>query len=145
MFGSYIKVVFSQEAPVSITRMADHLVDLMDIVASGLLTERPVPLISSAVLEQWVENYEGDQRRNPLQLIKAMKKLLTDTSELEQQQEDALESLTILESEILMPHPRKAIIQGMLSNLQDYPVLITELDDLKKLISPYIQSSCGFH
>lgn len=75
-----------------------------------------------------------------------MKVLLSATSAVDTQSlEEGLESLGILESEILMPHPRKAIVRGMLSNLQSYPALDKELQDLNKLISPYMQNTCGLY
>lgn len=146
MIASYLKVIFIREAPVSIPHIADHLVDLMDILVAGLLASRPTPLISAAMLSGWVENSEEGQRHNPLQLIKMMKSRLGSDSGLNPDDlEDALESLTILESEILIPQPRKAIINGMLHNLQHYSILAGELTELKVLISPYMQHSCGLH
>ncbi|WP_438492953.1 TetR/AcrR family transcriptional regulator [Paenibacillus sp. IHBB 3054] len=146
MIHSYIRVIFNQGSPVSIARMADHLVDLLDIVVSGLLAGKPDPLISSAFLTQWLEEHGDNPRKSPLQLIKEMKVLISATSAVDTQSlEDGLESLGILESEILMPHPRKAIIRGMLANLQSYPALDKELQDLNKLISPYMQNTCGLY
>ncbi|WP_054942315.1 TetR/AcrR family transcriptional regulator [Paenibacillus ihuae] len=146
MIHAFIRLIFNQESPVAIARLADHLVDLLDIVAAGLLTGRKEPLISPAILENWMNVQEDSQRRNPLQLIKEMKALLTSVPAAEQQSvEDGLESLAVLESEFLMPNPRKVIIRGMLANLQEHPVLHEELAALQKLISPYMPNSCGFH
>ncbi|WP_379145771.1 TetR/AcrR family transcriptional regulator [Paenibacillus sp. sgz500992] len=146
MIHSYIRVIFNQGSPVSIARMADHLVDLLDIVVSGLLADKPDPLISSAYLTQWLEEHGDTPRKSPLQLIKEMKVLLSATPAVDTQSlEEGLESLGILESEILMPHPRKAIVRGMLANLQSYPALDKELQDLNKLISPYMQNTCGLY
>lgn len=146
MIHSYIRVVFNQGSTVSIARMADHLVDLLDIVVAGLLADKPDPLISPAYLTQWLEEHGDNPRKSPLQLIKEMKVLLSATPAVDTQSlEEGLESLGILESEILMPHPRKAIVRGMLSNLQSYPVLDKELQDLNKLISPYMQNTCGLY
>lgn len=146
MIHAFIRLIFNQESPVAIARLADNLVDLLDIVAAGLLTGRKEPLIPPAILEKWMNVQEDSQRRNPLQLIKEMKALLTSVPVAEQQSaEDGLESLAVLESEFLMPNPRKVIIRGMLTNLQDYPVLSGELAALQKLISPYMPNSCGFH
>lgn len=146
MIHAFIRLIFNQESPVAIARLADNLVDLLDIVAAGLLTGRKEPLIPPAILEKWMNVQEDSQRRNPLQLIKEMKALLTSVPEAEQQSaEDGLESLAVLESEFLMANPRKVIIRGMLTNLQDYPVLSGELAALQKLISPYMPNSCGFH
>ncbi|MHA6532657.1 TetR/AcrR family transcriptional regulator [Paenibacillus sp. BAC0078] len=145
MIYSYIWVLYNHESAVSIPRLADHLVDLLDVAAAGLLAGRPVPLISAAALADWVEHQEWSPRRNPLQLIKDMKTGLSSDPGMEPQSvEVALESLTILESEILMPYPRKAIIQGMLSNLQGYPVVHKELEELTKLIPLHMQNVCSF-
>ncbi|MNW65438.1 hypothetical protein D3C74_438220 [compost metagenome] len=93
-----------------------------------------------------MENYEGSSHRNPLQLLKEMKERLHAGPGVDPHStEDALESITILESEILMPHPRKAIIQGMIGNLQSYPAVHPQLEDLKKLCSFHMQGVCGFH
>lgn len=146
MINSSIKLLFGGETSVSIPDLADRLVDWLDILVAGLLAGQPAPLISSAVLARWADSSGESQRQNPLQLIKAMKLLLSDAASSEQDTaEDGLESLNILESEILTSHPRKAIIQGMLANLQGYPVLAGELSTLKKLFSPYMQTSCGLH
>jgi AcrR family transcriptional regulator len=146
MVHSYIRVIFNQGSPVSIARMADHLVDLLDIVVAGLLAGKPDPLISSAFLTQWLEEHGDNPRKSPLQLIKEMKVLLSATSAAGMQNlEEGLESLGILESEILMPHPRRAIVRGMLANLQSYPALDKELQDLNKLIAPHMQNTCGLY
>ena len=128
-----------------IARMADHLMDLMDIIVSGLLDSKPVPLISPAILSDWMKENEGNKRRNPLHLIKEMKVLISKSTGLAPEETaDLLESLHILEEEILLPHPRKAIIQGMLSNLQSCSELSTELEELTGLASSFSQNSCLF-
>ncbi|OMF92359.1 TetR/AcrR family transcriptional regulator [Paenibacillus sp. FSL R7-0273] len=145
MIHAFIRLIFSQESQVSITRMADQLVDLLDIVAAGLLAGRQEPLIAAAVLESWLSGHEDSRRRSPLQLIKEMRATLsTAPSSGLPAAEDGLESLAILESEFLMPEPRKAIIRGMIANLQAYPAVHEELEALQKLVSPYLPNSCGF-
>ncbi|MNI71746.1 hypothetical protein D3C73_1276360 [compost metagenome] len=144
MVHAFIRLIFGQESLVAISRMADHLVDLLDIVAGGVLSGQREPLISEAVLENWLTIHENDQRRNPLQLIKEMKRLLGSVPEAGRQDtEEGLESLIILESELLMPSPRKAVIRGMLANLQAYPVLAGDLAALQRLITPYMPKICG--
>ncbi|WP_051052222.1 TetR/AcrR family transcriptional regulator [Paenibacillus sonchi] len=146
MIHSYIFLLFNHESFVSIPRLANHLVDVLDIVVAGLHAGRPAPLFSSIALESWMENYEAGSHRNPLQLLKEMKERLHAGSGADPHStEDALESIAILESEILMPHPRKAIILGMIGNLQSYPAVHPQLEDLKKLCSFHMQGVCGFH
>ncbi|QUL54618.1 TetR/AcrR family transcriptional regulator [Paenibacillus tritici] len=146
MIHASIKLLFGGEASVSIPDLADRLVDWLDILVSGLLAGQPAPLISSAVLAAWAEGYGENPRQSPLQLIKAMKLLLSEADGSHHEHaEDGLESLNILESEILTSHPRKAILQGMIANLQGYPVLSVELSQLKKQFAPFMQTSCGLH
>lgn len=145
MLHAFIRLIFGQESQVAISRMADHLVDLLDIVAQGLLTGRQEPLITAAVLESWLSGHEDSRRRSPLQLIKEMRNTLSSAPSAGQPDADVgLDSLSILESEFLMPEPRKAIIRGMIANLQAYPAVHGELEALQKLVSPYIPNSCAF-
>ncbi|ASA24556.1 TetR/AcrR family transcriptional regulator [Paenibacillus donghaensis] len=146
MISSYIRVIFQQDTPVSIARMADYVVDLMDIIVAGLLGGQLTPLISPAIVAGWMEEREGNTRRNPLQMIKEMKNTLGQADTMDAQEKNNLqESLTILESELLVPHPRRAIIQGMLSNLQAAPQLAGEVEELSALALPYLNHSCSFH
>ncbi|WP_150270651.1 TetR/AcrR family transcriptional regulator [Paenibacillus tepidiphilus] len=142
MLHTSVMALFQQDTPISIPRLADYLLDLLDIVVSGLLDRRPEPLISAAMIESWLLNHESIAPQSPLQLIKSMK-LLLGTLEAEHAPE-ALESLDIMENEMLMPHPRKAIIRGMLLNLREVPLLEKELAELERLISPYWQQACYF-
>ncbi|WP_341346119.1 TetR/AcrR family transcriptional regulator [Paenibacillus sp. FSL H3-0469] len=146
MISSSIKLLFGQETVVSIPKLADRLVDWLDIMVAGLLAGQPAPLISSAVLAGWAEGQGEGPRQSPLQLIKAMKLLLSEADGISPEQaEDGLESLGILESEILTTQPRKAIIQGMIANLEGFPGLTGELSQLKKELTPYMHTSCGLH
>lgn len=142
MLHTSVMTLFQQETPISIPRLADYLMDLLDIVVAGLLDRRPEPLISAAMIESWLLNHESIAPQSPLQLIKSMK-LLLGTLEADHAQE-ALESLDIMENEMLMPLPRKAIIRGMLLNLREVPLLEKELAELERLISPYWQQACYF-
>lgn len=142
MIVSYIHVIFQQKTAVSTARMAGHLVNLMDMVAAGLLAGRPEPLIPDEIITGWLEEGEGRLRKNPLQLIKEMKRQLGTSPSMDQQLEDAKESLIILEKEILLNHPRRAIVQGMLSNLQPFPELAETLNDLKALLVSHMESAC---
>lgn len=136
MIGSYIRVIFQPDIPVPTNRMADHLVNLVDIVAAGLLAGKPQPLIPDPIITSWMEDSENSQRKSPLQLIKEMKQQLSHSSTIEPRQlEDIMESLMILEKEILLIDPRRAIVQGMLSNLESCPEISGIFKDLKEACS----------
>ncbi|HEY4429890.1 MAG TPA: TetR/AcrR family transcriptional regulator [Paenibacillus sp.] len=145
LIKSYIAVIFRQDTHLSLAVMADHLMNLLDIIVSGLLTSKQPPLINSTILASWMEENEESKRKNPLRLIKEMKTVVSKLNgEESDQTADLLESLNILESEVLLPHPRKAIIQGMLSNLQACSALTMELEELKKLVTSLPHHSCVF-
>ncbi|WP_379130018.1 TetR/AcrR family transcriptional regulator [Paenibacillus sp. sgz500958] len=143
MLSSYVHVIFHPKTSVPTVRMAENMVTLMDIVAAGLLAGKPAPLISDEVISIWMEEGEESIRRNPLQLIKEMRQQLLASTLEPQMLEDVQESLLILEKEILLGHPRRAIILGMMSNLQACPELAETLNDLKKLIAPHMEGLCG--
>jgi AcrR family transcriptional regulator len=141
MIHSYVRVLFDPDTYVSTARMADHLVDLMDTVTASLLANQPTPLVSADIIASWLSDRDGSLRKNPLQLIKEMKDQIANASESRtRQMKEAAESLAILEGEMFVPEPRRAIIQGMLSNLQACPELSETLKDLRKLISPYMHN-----
>ncbi|MEK3946345.1 TetR/AcrR family transcriptional regulator [Paenibacillus sp. FSL H7-0690] len=145
LIKSYIAVIFRKDTQVPIADMADHLMNLMDMIVSGLLTSKQAPLINSATLANWMAENEENKRKNPLQLIKEMKTAISKLDNIASEEAaDLLESLNILEGEVLIPHPRKAIIQGMLSNLQSCSELTAELEELRKLIASIPHNSCVF-
>ncbi|WP_151733692.1 TetR/AcrR family transcriptional regulator ['Paenibacillus yunnanensis' Narsing Rao et al. 2020] len=144
MLHASVMALFQQETPISIPRLADYLMDMLDIVVSGLTARRPEPLFSAVMMESWLLNHESNAQQSPLQLIKAMKTLLGTAEAEPDHDEEALESLDVMENEMLMPHPRKAIIKGMLLNLREVPLLQKELAELERLISPYLQQACYF-
>lgn len=146
LINSYIAVIFRQDTQLSITDMADHLMNLMDIIVSGLLANKQTPLINSAILANWMADNEDNKRKSPLQLIKDMKAAVQNSTNLEPEEvADLMESLYILEGEVLMPHPRKAIIQGMLANLQACAELTSELEQMRKLIPTLSHNSNIVH
>lgn len=145
MIASSIKLLFCGGTSVQIPALAGRLVDWLDILAAGLLAGQPAPLITADVLEQWSAPSGEPQPQSPLQLIKVMKLLLSEAGRAHPDgAEDGLESLGILENEILSPQPRKVILQGMIANLEGYPILSEELGKLKKQFAPYMKI-CGLH
>lgn len=134
MLNSYLRLIFHPDALIPLSRMADHLVEHMDIVTAGLLSDRPAPLLSKQALERWIGGSIAESPRSPLQLVKEMKSRLGELAEASKRVEEASESLSILEGELLVPYPRKAIITGMLHNLESVPELDSLLAEFKHLV-----------
>lgn len=120
MLGSYIRFLFMPGLPLSVGILADHLVIMLDDVTDSLLRRRPDPLVP---LETWerlkdIPSEEYHFSRHPLVIIKSMKVQLKELSLEPERQRDAMDSLSLLEKELLASPPRRVVLQGMLRNLE---------------------------
>ncbi|WP_044481096.1 TetR/AcrR family transcriptional regulator [Paenibacillus antibioticophila] len=143
ILGVLIRLLFEPRMAGSHRRMAVYLVDLLDAMVERLLEQGPEPLISEAELQRW--STEGSclkpAERHPLLVIKEMKEALGGKSVklTSTQREDMLDTLQVLESEILEPMPRKVVIRGMLLNVLEFPALEKQTKELERLLKPYIK------
>lgn len=140
MVGMYIRLLFEPHVSASPEQMASHLMDLLDLAAQHQLSNRPEPLISEEALRLMTEGAPGslDLQQHPIIAVKRLRDHLSAITDADRQQE-ALETLQILEREILELRPRRAIIKGMLANLAAIPELAQHSADLKQLLQVYIQ------
>lgn len=143
ILGVLIRLLFEPRMAGSHRRMAVYLVDLLDAMVERLLEQGPEPLISEAELQRW--STEGScikpAERHPLLVIKEMKEALggKGVKLTSTQREDMLDTLQVLESEILEPVPRKVVIRGMLLNVLEFPALEKQTEELERLLKPYIK------
>lgn len=143
ILGVLIRLLFEPRMAGSHRRMAVYLVDLLDAMVERLLEQGPEPLISEAELQRW--STEGSclkpAERHPLLVIKEMKEALggKGVKLTSTQREDMLDTLQVLESEILEPMPRKVVIRGMLLNALEFPALEKQTKELERLLKPYIK------
>ncbi|MBY9077667.1 TetR/AcrR family transcriptional regulator [Paenibacillus sp. HN-1] len=137
MIESYIRVIFHPRSPLTPTHSAVHLVQMLDIAAEGLMASRPDPLLSADTLTSLIAKDEDDAQSNPFHLIREMKESAAGLPGLSpEESRDIRESLSILESELLSVQPRRAIIKGMLLNLQSCPGLAALASELENLTTP---------
>lgn len=142
MISSYTHLLFNPQISIGTSRLAHHLVDVIDIVAASFLRDHPQPLISEEMLSDLSQDapWSMQSRRHPLQVIKELKTtsehLIVDLQERKQ----AIESLQILEEEIVALRPRHAIINGMLGNLTAFSTLENHLLELRVLLQPYLNA-----
>lgn len=143
ILGAFIRLLFEPHLVDSNRRMAVYLVDLLDAIVERLLEQSPEPLISEAELQRW--STEGScikpAERHPLLVIKELKEALDgkDLQLTDTQHEDMLDSLQVLESEILEPMPRRVVIRGMLFNVLEFSVLEKQTKELERLLQPYLK------
>jgi hypothetical protein len=140
MVGMYIRLLFEPHVSASPDQMANHLMDLLDLAAEHQLSNRPEPLISEEALRLMTEGAPGslDLQQHPIIAVKRLRDHLGAITDADRHQE-ALETLQILEREILELRPRRAIIKGMLANLAAVPELAAHSAELKQLLQAYIQ------
>ncbi|WP_185897209.1 TetR/AcrR family transcriptional regulator [Paenibacillus zeisoli] len=144
-FGSYIRLLFDPRISISIQQMSEHLMFALDQLSEGFLQKRPLPLFSLEMLEQWAhEGITGmTSDRHPLKIIKSMKDKVKNISLPDDQKEDVLDSLHILEQEIVEHQPRRAILRGMLRNLESIPGLDEEFKELEAVMLLHTHSRQG--
>lgn len=143
ILGTYIRLLFDPRMAGSTRRMAVYLVDLLDAMVERLLEQTPQPLISETELQRWSEKGAciKPAERHPLLVIKEMKEALGEKEMTASRRKDFIDSLHLLESEILDPMPRRVVIRGMLSNVLnvlDIPELEEKAKELERLLKPFI-------
>lgn len=121
MLGSYIRFLFMPELHLNVDIIADHQIQLLDDIVASILDRRPEPLIpmeAVGLLGQLCQNGNDNQQRHPLVVIKAMKNELKHIQLEPDALEDAMESLRLMEKELLALQPSRAMLKGMLANLE---------------------------
>lgn len=139
ILGSYLRMLFIPGLPLNIQRMSRHLISLLDDVSESVISKAADPLIASDMWSHWVNEFkdQSDYQRHPLQVTKEMKVILKEISLHNNTYKDALESIHILEKEIVDIQPRKVILLGMIGNLAQISELQVLNDELKEIISLY--------
>ncbi|MGN7359224.1 TetR/AcrR family transcriptional regulator [Paenibacillus sp. SAF-054] len=142
MLGGYIRMLMIPGLPLNIRRMAEHLIMLLDDVVASTVRGGREPLIATQVWSEWLDKYMVDagNPRHPLMVTKQMKDKLKEIGMDKEQQEFALESIQIIEKELLDIDPRKAILTGMMSNLEQIPELSPLSRELKDIYQLYVNS-----
>lgn len=142
MLSGYIRMLMIPGLPLNVRRMAEHLITLLDDVVASTLRVRKEPLIATQIWSQWMEKYmdASGSFRHPLMVTKQMKDKLKEISMDEARREFALDSIQIIEKELLDIEPRKAILIGMMSNLEQIPELSPMSEELKEIYLLYVNS-----
>ncbi|WP_410770585.1 TetR/AcrR family transcriptional regulator [Fontibacillus sp. BL9] len=143
ILGAYIRLLFDPAILIGTHRMAVYMVDLLDGAAERMINRQPEPLINEEVLKHWGADSTCLKKpeRHPLLAIRELKELLekrVPSSELRQQ---GLESLQLMEEEILELRPRRAIFAGMMANVKAIPELEDRMEELERLLRPYLNHS----
>lgn len=140
MLGAYIRLLFDPAISLDTYRMAVYLVDLLDGAAERLISRQPEPLITEEMLSRWGANAGciKQPERHPLLAIKELRELLPGKNLSSDCLQQGLESLQILEEEMLELRPRRVILLGMLGNVKNIPEVEDHIAELERLLQPYL-------
>lgn len=139
MFGAYMRLLFFSQFPVMHRRIPGHLFHLLDLAADSYMNGAPEPLVPEEAISKAFQNkkFAFAKPRHPLVVIREMKQELQLSENETAADTQTYESLSILEEELMQGKPRRALIQGMLGNLQplsEDPSLKELLEELEKLL-----------
>lgn len=136
LFLSYVKIWFTEMPSLTVSKMAANLLQTMDYAAHGLLDQRPEPLISLENWPAWTSESKSDSTmmRHPIHIIKQMQDIVTTDLSAGQSRNDALETIAILKQEMMEFTPRRAIILGMMHNLENIPAIESLHSELQHIL-----------
>ncbi len=141
MLGSYIRFMFIPGFHLNVGIASEHLIQLLDDVVASILRRLPEPLIPVDVLEQLdLCQPQTSTPRHPLIVIKGIKNSLRQIPLAKNIREDAIESLTILEKELISLQPSRAILKGMLANLEGIEGIEALYEELKGTIVTVLET-----
>lgn len=131
LLTSYIRIIVEDNKLCDFQRLADFLFQQLHAVAQMYLQKKPKPFL---VTSPWKVNKKNDLGNivHPLQIIRKLKEKATAEEAI------AIESVEVLEKELMKIKPRAAVLSGMIRNLKDYPPLkelITELETTIHIMS----------
>lgn len=136
MLGAYIRFLFLPGLPLNVGILTNHLTTMLDDVSESLLSRKPAPLVPIETWEQLagIKPEETRFSRHPLVVIKSLKIKLKELPLETETLHDALDSLSLMEKELLDMHPRRVVLRGMLRNLEG----IEGIDELYSELSTTI-------
>ncbi|KJB85627.1 transcriptional regulator [Paenibacillus sp. E194] len=120
---TYMYMKLFDNFPIEIDSLSRYIVTIMDYVAEGMLKHEPEPILNGSMVGLDEEHLKPKQL-HPLVLVKqlreAVESLDIDSTEKESwNKQDVLDSIQVLEEELLQVRPRKVILLGMLLNLKE--------------------------
>lgn len=135
--ATFMGINLVDEVELNIEQISGYVMTTLDYVARGLQEEQPAPLISE---NNWPAMFQAIHMKSagnppPLLLAQQMRTNLSSLSIGEEERQDALESLHILEQELMELNPRRAILRGMLANLNRLEILHEQSRQLAHAIS----------
>jgi len=116
---TYMCLKLFDNIPIQIEKISEYIIDIMDYTAEGMMKHRPSPLLNARMFSF----LEGDEAKtkivHPLVLVKQMREAVETASITMTNKLDVMDSILVLEEELLQVQPRKVILLGMLANIKE--------------------------
>lgn len=129
MISAFINLITIEKLSVDLAYLPRFLIKKFDFLVEGILKEKGKPIIN----DLWpIHNKElFEEKQHPLVIIKEIKESIKKISLDKNKLKEALQSLEILEHELMEMEPRPAMIKGMLRNLAE----VNELEAAREKLS----------
>ncbi|GAV13530.1 TetR/AcrR family transcriptional regulator [Paenibacillus sp. NAIST15-1] len=120
---TYMYMKLFDNFPIEMDSLSRYIVTIMDYVAEGMLKHGPEPILNGSMVG-FDEEHLKPKQLHPLVLVKQLREAVEsmdmDSKEKKSwNKQDVLDSIQVLEEELLQVRPRKVILLGMLSNLKE--------------------------
>ncbi|MBO0992712.1 TetR/AcrR family transcriptional regulator [Bacillus sp. SD088] len=117
MTKQYMELIILKQFPLQVKKIVRFLMAQIDFMIKGLLDSKIEPLMNKNLWSLYLEEAE-EEKVHPFELIKQMKNQLKTQSIPDALKAEAIQSLTIMEHELMNMQPRTVILKGMLHNLE---------------------------
>lgn len=119
LIGGYMGTMIMHNVQYELDDLAEFLMGRLDDLAYGLLKSQAKPMFDETALQEYMRCMPSDDRETRLQqLFRSIRELLEQQPQDGAPAEDLLDSVRELEQELQKPKPKRIIVQGMLSLLQ---------------------------
>lgn len=137
---TYINLFLNAEFKIGTRQMAEFITTVIDISAMGAIQKQTDPLIKNEMVEDWFNQSDSSalsSKRHPLLILKDIKIILKNRP-LDDVVQQGIESVEIMELELQQLKPRRAIITGMVANIDQVPETHDFVQELKLLLQSYL-------
>ncbi|WP_438447342.1 TetR/AcrR family transcriptional regulator [Gorillibacterium sp. sgz5001074] len=130
VMSGYIGNMILHGIPHDLDELADFLIGRLDDLVAGLLRDRPKPMLGGVDLHDFLQENPAGSREDKLrQLFRQIRELAEADAGESEAAEDLTASLQVLEEELQKPRPKRVIVQGMVTLLQQ-----SGISGMKKLV-----------
>ncbi|KAB7705973.1 TetR family transcriptional regulator [Bacillus aerolatus] len=129
MLTSYMRGVLEEGTACDFNALAHFLFIQLEAAAQTLIEKQPEPFFTAPLMQELSEGWQ-EETVHPLHIVRKMK----ETAAASQAETIMVESVDILEKELMEMKPRRAVLSGMIRNLKESENLAELAEELEKTI-----------